>query len=193
MDPANKVTELIVDWRNGNEEAFDSLFAVVYEELRRLASGYMRGERSDHTLQTTALVHEAYMKLVRQSDSPVQNRVHFFAVAAKVMRQILIDHARTRHYEKRGGKAVRISLDDAAVLSDERAEALVALDEALTELSAQDERQSQIVEMRYFGGLTIAETADFLKVSPDTVTRDWNMSKAWLYRRLNPQEPANDN
>ena len=188
MEPANKVTELLVDWRNGNEAAFDSLFAVVYDELRRLASGYMRHERSDHTLQTTALVHEAYLKLVKQSDSPLQNRIHFFAVAAKVMRQILIDHARTRHYEKRGGAARRISLEEAAIVSDERAGELVALDEALTELATIDQRQSQIVEMRYFGGLTLAETAEFLKVSPDTVTRDWNMSKAWLYRRLNPQE-----
>ena len=187
MEPANKVTELIVDWRNGNEAAFDSLFAVVYDELRRLASGYMKRERSDHTLQTTALVHEAYLKLVKQSDSPLQNRVHFFAVAAKVMRQILIDHARTRDYEKRGGGARKISLEEAAILSNERAGELVALDEALTELAAIDERQSQIVEMRYFGGLTLAETAEFLKISSDTVTRDWNMSKAWLYRRLNPE------
>lgn len=185
MNSTGKVTDLLIDWRNGNEAAFDSLFAVVYDELRRLASNYMRRERADHTLQTTALVHEAYLKLVRQSDAPVENRIHFFAVAAKVMRQILIDHARTRHYEKRGGHAQRISLEDAAVLSDERADELIALDEALSELAAQDERQSHIVEMRYFGGLTIAETAEYLKVSPDTVTRDWNMSKAWLYRRLN--------
>lgn len=193
MQPSDKVTELLADWSGGNEAAFDSLFAVVYDELRRMASSYMRRERSDHTLQTTALVHEAYLKLVKQSDSPLQNRVHFFAVAAKVMRQVLIDHARTRHYEKRGGKAVRISLEEAAVLSDERAEALIALDEALTELSAKDERQSKIVEMRYFAGLTIAETADYLEVSPDTVSRDWNMSKAWLYRRLNPQVEAPNN
>jgi RNA polymerase sigma factor (TIGR02999 family) len=185
MEPANNVTELIVDWRNGKEDAFESLFAVVYDELRRMASSYMRHERTDHTLQTTALVHEAYLKLVKQSDSPLQNRVHFFAVAAKVMRQILIDHARTRQYEKRGGGAKEISLEEAAVISGQRAEELVALDEALIALAAIDERQSQIVEMRYFGGLTIAESAEYLKVSPDTVTRDWNMSKAWLYRRLN--------
>jgi RNA polymerase sigma-70 factor (ECF subfamily) len=185
MESANQVTELLVDWGNGNEAAFDGLFAVVYDELRRLASGYMRRERSDHTLQTTALVHEAYLKLVKQSDSPLQSRIHFFAVAAKVMRQILIDHARARQYEKRGGGEQRISLDEAAIISADRAEELVALDEALTELAEIDTRQSQIVEMRYFAGLTIAETAAFLKVSPDTVTRDWNMSKAWLYRRLN--------
>jgi len=188
MESANQVTELLVDWGNGNETAFDGLFAVVYDELRRLASGYMRRERSDHTLQTTALVHEAYLKLVRQSDSPLQSRIHFFAVAAKVMRQILIDHARARQYEKRGGGEQRISLDEAAIISDDRAEELVALDEALTELAEIDKRQSQIVEMRYFAGLTIAETGAFLKVSPDTVTRDWNMAKAWLYRRLNPNE-----
>lgn len=189
MEPVSNVTELLVDWRNGNKAAFDSLFAVVYEELRRLASGYMRRERADHTLRTTALVHEAYLKLVKQSDSPLQNRIHFFAVAAKVMRQILIDHARTRHYQKRGGVAERISLEEAMIISNQRADELLALDQALTELAALDKRQSQIVEMRYFGGLTIAESAEFLKVSPDTVTRDWNMSKAWLYRRLYPLDP----
>lgn len=187
MGPANQVTDLLDDWRNGEDAAFESLFAVVYDELRRLASAYMRRERTDHTLQTTALVHEAYLKLVKRSDSPPQDRVHFFAVAAKVMRQILIDHARTRKYQKRGGDARRISLEEAAFISDERADELVALDEALTELAKLDERQSQIVEMRYFGGLTLAETAEYLRVSPDTVTRDWNVSKAWLYRRLNPQ------
>ncbi len=185
VESAKQATALLVDWRNGDETAFNSLFDLVYLELRRLASAYMRRERADHTLQTTALVHEAYLRLVKQSDSPSQNRVHFFSIAAKVMRQILIDHARTRHYGKRGGGLQKISLEEAYVISDERVGELIDLDEALTELAAIDERQSQIVEMRYFGGLTIAETAEFLKVSPDTITRDWNMAKAWLYRRLN--------
>jgi len=180
-----ELTRIMDAIAHGDRQASSQLLPQVYDELCRMASSYMRHERADHTLQTTALVHEAYLKLVKQSDSPLQNRIHFFAVAAKVMRQILIDHARTRQYEKRGGGAKRISLEEAAVISDQRAEELVALDEALIALAAIDERESQIVEMRYFGGLTIAESAEYLKVSPDTVTRDWNMSKAWLYRRLN--------
>jgi RNA polymerase sigma-70 factor, ECF subfamily len=184
MDAKAQVTELLVDWGSGKEPAFDKLFSLVYEELRTLASGYMRRERTDHTLQTTALVNEAYIKLVGQKDPVLHNRVHFFALAAKVMRQILIDHARSKQYEKRGGGVVKISLDDTAVLSDERATQLVALDDALTELAKFDVRQSQIVELRFFGGLTLSETAQFLKISPDTVTRDWNMAKAWLYRQM---------
>ena len=145
----------------------------------------MRRERSDHTLQTTALVHEAYVRLAGHQQAIVENRLHFFAIAAKVMRQILIDHARTRAYAKRGGGAQKLSLDEVAVLSDERADELVALDEALIELARIDPRQSQIVELRFFGGLTLEETGEFLKVSSDTVTRDWNMAKAWLYRQIN--------
>jgi RNA polymerase sigma-70 factor, ECF subfamily len=185
MDAKAQVTELLVDWGNGKESAFNKLFSLVYKELRTLASGYIRRERPDHTLQATALVNEAYIKLVGQKDPVLHNRVHFFAFAAKVMRQILIDHARSKQYEKRGGGAVKISLDDTAVLSDERATQLVALDDALTELAKFDVRQSQIVELRFFGGLTLNETAQFLKISPDTVTRDWNMAKAWLYRQMN--------
>jgi len=184
MESANQVTELLVDWGNGNESGFDGLFAVVYDELRRLASSYMRRERSDHTLQTTALVHEAYLKLVRQSDSPLQSRIHFFAVAAKVMRQILIDHARARQYEKRGGGEPRISLDEAAIISDDRAEELVALDEALTVLAERDSRQSEIIELRFFGGLSIEETAAVLNVSPGTVMRDWTFARAWLKNQM---------
>ncbi len=185
MDAKTQVTELLVDWGSGNEAAFDKLFALVYTELRSLASSYMRRERSDHTLQTTALVNEAYIKLVGHRDSVLHNRVHFFAIAAKVMRQILIDHARSKHYEKRGGGALKISLDDTAILSDERAAELVALDDALKELAEFDPRQSQIVELRFFGGLTLAKTAEFLKISSDTVSRDWNVAKAWLYRQIN--------
>jgi RNA polymerase sigma-70 factor (ECF subfamily) len=185
VEAKTQVTELLVEWESGKPGAFDQLFSLVYKELRALASGYMRRERSDHTLQTTALVNEAYIKLVGQKDSALQNRVHFFALAAKVMRQILIDHARSRQYEKHGGGAVKISLDDTAILADERAAELVALDDALKELGKHDPRQSQIVELRFFGGLTLAETAEFLKISSDTVTRDWNVAKAWLYRQMN--------
>lgn len=185
MDPANQITQLLVEWRGGNQGAFDSLFSIVYEELRRLASGYMRRERSDHTLQTTALVHEAYVRLAGHQKAIVENRLHFFAIAAKVMRQILIDHARTRGYAKRGGGAAKLSLDEVAVISDERAAELVALDEALLELAKIDPRQSHIVELRFFGGLTLEETGEFLAISSDTVTRDWNMAKAWLYREIN--------
>jgi RNA polymerase sigma-70 factor, ECF subfamily len=184
MDAKTQVTELLVDWGSGNEAAFDRLFALVYTELRSLASSYMRRERPDHTLQTTALVNEAYIKLVGHKDAVLHNRVHFFAIAAKVMRQILIDHARSKHYEKRGGGALKISLDDTAILSDERAAELVALDDALKELAKFDPRQSQIVELRFFGGLTLEETAQFLKISSDTVSRDWNVAKAWLYRQI---------
>jgi RNA polymerase sigma factor (TIGR02999 family) len=185
VEANTQVTELLVDWESGKPGAFDQLFALVYKELRALASGYMRRERSDHTLQTTALVNEAYIKLVRQKDSAFKSRVHFFALAAKVMRQILIDHARSKQYEKRGAGAVKISLDNTAVLSDERAAELVALDDALKALGKFEPRQSQIVELRFFGGLTLAETAEFLKISPDTVTREWNVAKAWLYRQMN--------
>jgi len=157
---------------------------VVYDELRRLASSYMRHERSDHTLQTTALVHEAYLKLVKQSDSPLQNRVHFFAVAAQVMRHILVDHARTRHALKRGAGAIRVTLDETALVTEERAEELLALDEALEKLAEFDRRRCEIVEMRYFGGLTVEEIADVLKVHPNTVKRDWRAAKAWLYAEL---------
>lgn len=185
MESGTRITELLADWRAGNQQAFDKLFTLVYEELRRLASGYMRRERSDHTLQTTALVHEAYVRLANHQKAIVENRLHFFAIAAKVMRQILIDHARTRNYAKRGGGAPNLSLDEIAILSDERAAELIALDEALLKLSEIDPRQSQIVELRFFGGLTLEETAEFLKISSDTVTRDWNMAKSWLYRQIN--------
>jgi RNA polymerase sigma-70 factor (ECF subfamily) len=185
MGISSEITELLGDWRGGRQEAFDQLFTLVYDELRMLASGYMRRERSDHTLQTTALVNEAYLKLVGQKSYKIENRLHFFAVAARVMRQILIDYARARGSSWRGGGATKLSLDEVAILSEERAVELIALDEALKEMAQIDARQSQIVELRFFGGLTLAETARFLNVSPDTVTRDWNMAKAWLYRRIN--------
>lgn len=188
MAASSQITQLLEDWRGGKQDAFDQLFALVYDELRSLASGYMRRERPDHTLQTTALVNEAYVKLVAHKDSLFENRLHFFAVAAKVMRQILIDHARTRHKQKRGGKAVKISLDEAVIITDERAEELLALDEALKNLSEIDARKSQVVELRFFGGMTIEETAEFLGVSFNTVVRDWEMARAWLYRNIHGEE-----
>jgi RNA polymerase sigma factor (TIGR02999 family) len=188
MGVSSQITQLLEDWRGGKHAAFDQLFALVYDELRALASGYMRRERPDHTLQTTALVNEAYVKLVGHKDSLFENRLHFFAVAAKVMRQILIDHARTRNYEKRGGKAVKISLDEAVIMSDERASDLIALDEALKSLAEIDARKGKVVELRFFGGMTIEETADFLGVSFNTVVRDWEMARAWLYRSIHEDE-----
>jgi RNA polymerase sigma-70 factor (ECF subfamily) len=184
MEASSQITRLLKDWRGGRNEAFDQLFALVYDELRVLASGYMRRERPDHTLQTTALVNEAYLKLVGHKDSVLESRLHFFAVAAKVMRQVLIDHARTRQYEKRGGNAVKISLDEAMIMSDERAGDLLALDAALKSLAEIDPRKSNVVELRFFGGMTIEETAEFLGVSFNTVVRDWEMARAWLYRDI---------
>jgi RNA polymerase sigma factor (TIGR02999 family) len=184
MESKKQITRILNEWRGGSQDAFNQLFPLVYDELRVMASSYMRRERADHTLQTTALVNEAYLKLVNQSDATWENRVHFFAVAARVMRHILIDHARTRNYAKREGGAVKLSLDEVAVISEQRAAELVALDDALKQLAEIDARQSRIVELRYFGGLTIAETAEVLKVSADTVKRDWNTAKLWLYRRI---------
>ena len=154
------------------------------DELRVLAASYMRHERAGHTLQTTALVGEAYMKLVNRSEATWQNRLHFFAVAASVMRHILVDYARARNTQRRGGATEQISIDETATISDERALELVALDAALEELAQLDARQARVVELRYFGGLTLDETAEFLTVSPDTVTRDWNFAKAFLYQRI---------
>ena len=185
METSNEITRLLNRLSDGDQGAFESLFALVYDELRALASGYMRRERSDHTLQTTALVNEAYLKLVSRPDASWHNRLHFFAVAAGVMRHILVDHARARSAARRGGGAHRISLDDVALISEARAWELVALDEALKELARLDARQARVVELRYLGGLTLAEAAEFLKISPDTVTRDWNSAKAFLYQRVN--------
>jgi RNA polymerase sigma-70 factor (ECF subfamily) len=157
---------------------------MVEGELRQLARRYMSRERPGHTLQTTALVNEAYLRLVDQREVRWQNRAHFFGIAARMMRRILIDHARRKRFEKRGGGAAHVALDEAAVVSDERAAELVALDEALAVLSKVDERKGRVVELRYFGGLSVEETAEVLHVSPDTVTRDWRRAKAFLRREL---------
>jgi RNA polymerase sigma factor (TIGR02999 family) len=186
----NQVTQLLLHWGNGDKAALDKLVPVVYQELRRLAAYYMRRERPGHTLQTSALVNEAYMRLVDYSQMRWQSRAHFFAVAAQAMRRILVEHARKRHFAKRGGGAVKVSFDEAAIVSQEQAADLVALDDALTSLEAMDERKARIVELRYIGGLNIEETAEVLDISPATVQREWRAAKAWLYREI--KEGARD-
>ena len=184
----NELTQLLIAWSNGSQEALDQLFPLVYEELRRLAHRYMGRERRGHTLQTTAVVHEAYLRLIDQKQVEWQNRAHFFAIAAQMMRRILITHAQSHAYAKRGGGALKVSLDEAAILSQERAGELIALDEALNSLTTIDPRRSQVVELRFFGGLSNEEIAAVLKISPNTVTRDWNVAKAWLYREMNKRQ-----
>jgi RNA polymerase sigma factor (TIGR02999 family) len=179
------VTALLEQYAGGDATALDRLFPLVYEELQRVAHGHMDAERSGHTLGTTALVHEVYMKLVRHPPRVQwQSRIHFFAVAARAMRQILVNHAKSRSRAKRGGDAPLISLDEAVVVPDARPGELVALDDALKRLEAIDARQSRVVELRYFGGLTIEETAQVLAVSVVTVKRDWTTARAWLYREV---------
>jgi RNA polymerase sigma factor (TIGR02999 family) len=185
METSGEVTRLLQDWSNGRREALDKLLPLVYDELRRLAHRYLTHERPDHTLQTTALVHEAYLKLLDQRSVDWQNHGHFFAISAQAMRRILLDSARRRTSVKRGNGGTRLSLDEAAAISDEATdESLLALDVALRELKKIDAEQSKIVELRYFGGLTIEETAKVLKSSPATVKREWTMARAWLYQRL---------
>jgi len=184
----HKVTELLIAWGNGSQDALEQLFPLVYEELRRLAHRHMRRERPGHSLQTTAVAHEAYLRLIDQKHVQWQNRAHFFAIAAQMMRRILITHAQSHAYAKRGGGALKVSLDEAAILSKERAGELIALDEALTGLTAIDPRRSKVVELRFFGGLSNEEIAEVLKVSPNTVIRDWNVAKAWLYREMSKEQ-----
>jgi len=179
-----QVTQLLIDWGNGDKAALDKLIPLVHNELRRLARHYMRRERAGHTLQTTALVNEAYLRLIDQRNVRWQNRAHFMAIAAQLMRRILVDQARRRQRQKRGGDASKVTLDDALVVSQERGEDLIALDAALTELCVIDERKSKIVELRFFGGLSIEEAAEALAISAPTVQREWRLAKAWLYRQL---------
>jgi RNA polymerase sigma factor (TIGR02999 family) len=184
--PAPKeVTQLLMAWSNGDQEALEKLVPLVYDELRRIARRYMEREPAGHTLQTTALVNEAYLRLIEQKAMKWQNRAHFFAISAQLMRRILVSMARARHANKRGGEARQVSLDEALVVSEERAAELVALDEAMNELAALDPRRSRVVELRYFGGLSVEETAEVLKISPETVMREWKRAKAWLYTELN--------
>ena len=184
MQPTStQVTELLLRWSEGDVDAREQLVPLVYDELRRLARHYLAAQPNNHTLQSTALVHEAYLRLIEHKSVRWDNRVHFFAVAAQLMRRILVDHAR-RHNLKRGGDARQVSLEEAAAVTGERTSDLVSLDEAMNALARIDPRKMQVVEMRFFGGLSVEETAEVLKVSPVTVMRDWSTAKAWLYREL---------
>lgn len=185
MPSSHSVTQLLNQWNQGDREALNELMPLIYEELRKMARRYMRQQNPGHTLQTTALIHEAYLRMVKQKEKHFQNRAHFFGVAAQAMRHILVDYARSRHAAKRGGDARAISLEEAALVTQERASELVAFDDALKELEELSKRQSQVVELRYFGGLSVEETATALEVSPETVMRDWKMAKTWLHRALN--------
>jgi RNA polymerase sigma-70 factor (ECF subfamily) len=186
---SDNVSQLLVAWGGGDSTALDRLIPLVYQELRYLARRHLRRERHDHTLQTTDLVNEAFLRLVKQREGQWQHRSQFFAVAASIMRRILVDHARKRGYQKRGGGAVRLPFDEVALVSPVRADEIIALDEALAKLDRHDKRKSQVVELRYFAGLSVDEIAEFLSVSPITVKRDWAMAKAWLYRQMSHPEP----
>ena len=178
--PTRTVTGLLHEWGNGDEAALERLIPLVYRELHQIARRCMAGERAGHSVQATALVNEAYLRLVDTPDVDWQDRAHFLAVAARVMRRILVDHARAHLSQKRGGRAGKVSLDDALVVADDPRQDFVALDDALNALAAFDERKSRVVELRFFGGLTVEETASALRVGPDTVMRDWRLAKAWL-------------
>ena len=179
-----EVTLLLQAWSHGEESALQKLIPLVYEELRRLAHRYMGREYPGHVLQTTALVHEAYLRLTDSTQQRWQNRAHFFAISAQLMRQILVDFARSRHRQKRGGGVRPVSLEEALVLTDEKEPDLVALDDALNALAEVDSQKSRVVELRFFGGLSVEETAEVLRVSPDKVMRDWSLARTWLYRQM---------
>ena len=184
------VTQLLASWSQGSNEAREALMPLVYEELRKLAASYLRRERSDHTLQPTALVHEAYLRLVEQDNVSWENRHHFFGAAANLMRRILVDHARAHLAEKRGSGMPKVALTEAIAMSQDRPAELLALDESLSRLTAMDAQQARIVELRVFGGLTVDESAQILGISPATVKRDWAVAKAWLSRELRKEEPS---
>jgi RNA polymerase sigma factor (TIGR02999 family) len=185
------VTQLLVSWSTGNQAALEELMPLVYSELRRLASAYLRRERPDHTLQSTALVHEAFLKLVNQRDVEWRNRAHFYGIAAQIIRRILVDYARSHHAEKRGSGAVKLALDEALAVANKTDLDLVDLNEALEQLALMDPRQNRIVELRFFAGLSIEETAEVMQLSPATVKREWNSARAWLFRELS-RGPASD-
>ena len=178
------ISRLLVDWRDGDKTALDRLVPLVYRELRRLAGYYMRRQRADHTLQTSALINEAYLRLIDYKNMRWESRAHFYAIAAQAMRRILVDHARSRGYQKRGGDALKVSFDETVIGAPERGEELIALDDALKDLAAIDARKSQVVEMRYFGGLSVDETAEVLGVSAVTVMREWRSAKGWLLKAI---------
>jgi len=187
---SHEVTELLLAWSEGDQEALDRLVPLVYDELRRLAQSYMRKERANQILQTTALIHEAYIRLIDANSVQWQNRAHFFGVAARLMRQILVAMARERGCQKRGGGAKQVSLDEAMMIDEGLDDDLVALDEALGALAQFDARKAQVVEMRFFGGLVEEEIADALDVSPETVRRDWRLARSWLRRKLKGEQTA---
>lgn len=182
---SHEITRMLREWSGGNREVFDELLPLVYNELHKQAARYLRRERQDHTLQPTALINEAYLKLIDQRDVNWENRTHFFAIAAQAMRRILVDHARTKHREKRGGDEANLPLEEAiTVVVDEKNIDLIALDGALTRLEMKDKQQTRIVELRYFSGLSLEEAAEALNISRTTAARDWAMAKAWLHREL---------
>jgi RNA polymerase sigma factor (TIGR02999 family) len=189
MEPSgDEVTQLLKAWSEGDPTALKKLVPLVYQALRRMARRYMAQERPGHTLQTTALVHEAYVRLVDSAQASFEDRAHFLAVCAQVMRRILVDWARSRQAQKRGGKVVPLELEEALVVGEERGRDLVALDDALMALTAQDARKGQVVELRFFGGLSVEETAEVLKVSKETVMRDWKLARSWLRRELQQEK-----
>jgi len=185
MNPTQPtITQLLVEWGGGDQQALDHLTPLVYDELRQMARTYLRSERPDHTLQATALVHEAYLRLVDQRSVSWQNRAHFFGIASQMMRRILVNHALARRAAKRGGRAEKLSLDEAVSFADEREVDLVALNEALEKLEIMDPQQARVVELRFFGGLTIEDTGEVLKLSPATVKREWETARLWLRREI---------
>ena len=184
MASPNQLTQLLVAWTEGDKQALEELTPAIYDELRRLAKRYMAGERGGHTLQATALVNEAFIRLIDWKNVRWQNRAHFIGVAAQLMRRVLVDYARSRGYAKRGAAAVKVTLDEALIVSREKSAELLALDDALSRLEKVSERKCRVVELRFFGGLTVEETAEILKVSPNTVLNDWNFAKTWLLREI---------
>ena len=181
------LTELLLSWGDGNDSAREALLPLVYEDLRQIARGYLRRERPGHTLQTTDLINEAYIRLVDHKGMRWQNRAHFYAVAAQAMRRILVDHARSRSYLKRGGDKRRVTLDEVTDLAQDKAAEMIRLDDALTQLTFLDPRKSKVVELRYFGGMSVEETAEVLGISPVTVMREWRTAKGWLLRAMSPE------
>jgi RNA polymerase sigma factor (TIGR02999 family) len=183
-DSSQQITLLLIDWSKGDEFALEQLMPLVYSELRQMARRYMKKQPSGHTFQTTELIHETYLKLAGQNEQNWENRSHFFGVAAKAMRHILVDYAKAKHRDKRGGWQERVTFTEGAAVSLTRSEEILALDDALNQLAAMDERKVRVVEMKFFGGLTVDEISEILKISPETVKRDWSFAKTWLLREL---------
>lgn len=186
---SHQITLLLVDWSKGNQHALEQLMPLVYEELRRMARRYMRRQPTGHTFQTTELIHEAYLKIAGQNDYNWQNRAHFFGVAARAMRHILVDYARSKNSLKRGGWQQRVSFSEDPIASTQSSKEIVALDDALKQLAILDERKSRVVEMKFFGGLNTEEIGEVLKISPETVKRDWRFARTWLLREMAEKEP----